>query len=246
MALNKKYERYAIPCINSIIKNWKNHPEILLFGNDLSENFIKWINEINNIKIIKYDEINFSNTGPVGSNIIYTKYNCWNPDIFKNFDHVLHLDCDTIILKPLDDIFINKSLFIDNNEILQNIKAFKNIDIKMCNAGIFVVHKNDISSINFNHLINLTNENLNNFLYADQSIISLWCHKNDIEISEDVYYNFQPQFINYTFKNYNFNDIKILHFAARKPDTIEFNTWWRCDGWTEKFYNIWKKYKNTL
>jgi len=242
MALDRNYERYAKPCLNSLFTNWQNHPDIFLFTNDISDDFKSWLN--GRVKIVSYDNIELNmNLGPVNNKIVYTKYNCWNPRIFSNYEHVLHLDCDTVILKPLDHLFQGESIFIDNNEVLDGIKAFKNIkNIKMCNAGVFVVAKKHITEEHYSSLIELTKDLDEECLYADQSIISMWCKMNDVAISENVYSNFQPQFINYKNNNYDFDKIEILHFAARKPDTIAFNVWWRCDGWQSKFFNIWSNH----
>lgn len=245
MAMDKHYEKYTIPCLKSIFKNWINHPKIFLYNNDeLSEELTNLIKD-KNVVIVKYHPYTFSNLGPVGNNIVYLKYKCWSTD-FINYDNVLHLDCDTLILKPLDEIFTTNSLFISNNETLK-IKCFKSQEVDMCNAGVFIVNKRHRSDLNEQLLKTLTLDYMDDMCYADQSIISLWCKLQKISLSNEVYYNFQPQFINYkTSSNspaYDFDKIKILHFAARKPDTIEFHTWWRCDGWQKRYYDLWREYK---
>jgi hypothetical protein len=260
MACDQSYEKYVKPCINSIEKNWVNHPEILMFATGLNKDFEEWL--INkNIKIIKKDiNINFKNLGPVNNKIVYKKYICWDYETFKDYDNVLHLDCDTLILKSVDDI-INSNEFMcyDDNEILGQknrlfkfednnlnklLKKYNITNTVMCNAGVFLIPKNYRTKENYDLLISLTNEFEKYIKYADQSIISLFCHILNISIHNNVYYNFQPHFLNYKDRNYDFNEIKILHFAAVKPDTIHFQVWWRLNGISEKFYNLWNSYNN--
>jgi lipopolysaccharide biosynthesis glycosyltransferase len=246
LALDKNYEKYAIPCLNSIFRNWPNHPKIFIYSNDNLSEKIKSCIANKNVEIRRFSPFKFNNLGPVGNNIVYTKYLCWS-DEFKNYDNVLHLDCDIVVLQPLDDMFTAESLFISNNETLKSVKCFKSADIPMCNAGVFVVNSKHRNEINHVMLISLTEEHQSDACYADQSIISLWCKIKNVKLSDNVYYNFQPQFINYKSVTgdqiYSFDKIKIIHFAARKPDTISFHTWWRCDGWQHRYYDIWSKYK---
>lgn len=248
MALDRNYEKYAIPCLNSIKLNWTHHPVIFLFYSDLSEDFIRFTTKFKKqIKLIKIEEAcEFSNLGPVNNSIVYHKYNCWNPKYFSSFDNVLHLDCDTIILKPLDKIFNGESRFFTNNETEEYAKAFKSMSVPMCNAGVFVVNRKHIADKNLNDLYEMTDSLSSDCNFADQSIISMWCKVNDIKIEEDVYFNFQPQFLKYKtgdVDKYEYSKVFLLHYAARKPDTIAFHTWWRVDGWQEFLYKVWEKFK---
>jgi len=249
MAIDSKYEKYAIPCLNSIRVNWNSYPKIYLFNKDgLSENFLKFCRGFNIEIVSSYERHDYTNLGPVSNGIVYDKYNCWNPKYFGAYDNVLHLDCDTIVLKNLDNIFHKGSFFIDNNETLPNVKAFKDMQVNMCNAGVFVVNKKYITEYNYDNLHSYTRKYMDSCNYADQSIISLWNKNMNILLSDEVYYNFQPSFINYKDnednRKYNYEDIKVIHYTARKPDTIHFRTWWRVDGYSDIFYKEWKKYEN--
>ena len=242
MAFDGGYEKYVRKCINSITQNWENHPKIIAYCKDISESFRQFI-LASNVEIRQIIGHEYKNLGPVGNTIVYNKYECWNPTSFGEYDNVLHLDCDTIIKKPLDSIFTGNSTFFNNNEILDGVKSFKNSNLPMCNAGVFVVNKKNINISDYNELIENTIKFSSEALFADQSIISLWCYLNDITLSNDVYYNFQPHFMNYSHANYSFEDIKVIHFTAKKPDTISFDVWWRLDNYADLFYKEWKKYE---
>ena len=248
MALDSNYEKYATNCLNSLRINWVNHPKVFIFYDTLTSQFLDFLKTFNDrVKLVKIDnDHEFLNLGPVNNKIVYNKYNCWNKKYFDDFDNVMHLDCDTVILKPCDNIFNGDSRFFTNNESEDMARAFKNISIPMCNAGVFVVNKRHITDDNYKQLYEMTDTFSNESIFADQSIISMWCKSNDVKIEDDVYFNFQPQFLNFKddgINKYNYDKISILHFAARKPDTISFHTWWRCDGWTDTIYKTWEKYK---
>lgn len=253
MALDKNYECYGIPALKSIFVNWATHPVIKLFVSSYSSE-LKEIIKGQNVELIE-SKINFdfTNLGPVSNSIVYNKYICWNPEYFGDYDNVLHLDADILVLKKLDSIFDGEFNIWDNNEIL-DVKPLSfsdecnkllskdkmHID-RMVNAGVFCVPKKYITKKNFNSLISITNKYQNHLTYADQSAITLWCYKNKINIRRDVLYNYQPQFLKYDGAG-PLSDVNILHFAARKPDTIEFMSWWRLDGKQEELYNLWKGY----
>ncbi len=254
MALDENYECYGIPALKSIFKNWSTHPTIKLFANSYSDKLSKVIKN-QNVEIIKNDtNFDFGNLGPVSNPIVYKKYICWNEDLFGIYDNVLHLDADILVLKNLDDVFDNQFNIWDNNETLdikpltfdeeccKKLKKDKLPPVNtMVNAGIFNVPNKYITLENYNSLIQITKNYQKHLTYADQSVITLWCLKNNIPIRTDNEYNCQPQVLNYK-PPINLEDVKILHFAARKPDTIEFMAWWRLDGKQEMLYNLWKEY----
>ena len=256
-AVDRNYENYARACFNSLKKNYPDHPMVLVYTTDydnLSDEFIKYINTSHNFYLKKCRQpLEINNLGPVNNDIVYLKYMLWNSQEFADYDTVLHLDCDTLVLAPLDDIFTDEFLIFDNDERSKDFSMFNvehmNFDFNNTtvfgNAGVFSVPKKYRTPIHFDSLNELTRDYEDALLYADQSAINLWCIENRITVSKDVRYNFQPQFFSYSDCEYLLDDVKILHFAARKPDTIEFLLWWRVkNGLAPLLHTLYKEYLN--
>lgn len=264
-AVDKNYENYARACFNSLEINYPEHPIVLVYYDDLSSEFIEFVNKKKNFKLVNntntLDTNNF-NLGPVGNSIVYQRYNLWT-SYFDEYDDILHLDVDTLILGNLDGIFgRNKFTMFNNNEILKGVDIIKRSEEAMKsirnnamidydvfnpppfgNAGIFVIPKSIRTyQNNFHFLKNITETLSEYLLYADQSAINLWMLGEGIPISNEIEYNFQPHFFNYKENTYTLDDVKIIHFAAKKADTIQFSLWWRMKNLGIDFYNLYKKY----
>jgi lipopolysaccharide biosynthesis glycosyltransferase len=99
----------------------------------------------------------------------------------------------------------------------------------MCNAGVLMLPAVVRSAEKLACLISIT-ERYDPFVrFADQSAISLWCKKNDLQYCPDYEYNFQVHLFSCPeLRNYNFEDIRVLHFSSSsKPNTVEFMLWSR-------------------
>jgi len=261
-AVDKKYEEYAKACFNSLIKNYKNHPEVLIYYEELTDEFKSYVNTLENFKLIKKKLFNTSqlNLGPVSNKIVYFRYLLWSNE-FHMYDNVMHLDVDTLILGDLSYLFETQEfLMFDNMEILKDVYIIqKSIEAqtalseygiqydvynppKFANAGIFVIPKKYRTKENLNQLLNISKDLSIYLKYADQSAINLWMIKNNIPVSDKIEYNFQPHFFNYQDNMYELKDVKIIHFAAKKVDTIQFILWWRTKNLSSDFYKLYKEY----
>lgn len=268
--VDRNYENYARACFNSLEENYPDHPIVLVFYEDLSEEFKEFVEKKNNFKLelINYD-LCFGeefNLGPVGNKIVYVRYLLWT-DWFEDYDDVLHLDVDTLVLGNLDGLFGRTQFtMFDNNEILHGVDIIERSDgaqqalnsllpnanynvfdpPSFGNAGIFVIPKNirnyDHVKSHYKQLLEITTTIPNVLIYADQSAINLWMRENNIPVSREIEYNFQPHFFNYEENTYTLEDVKILHFAAKKADTIQFSLWWRMKNLGTDFYMLYKKY----
>jgi lipopolysaccharide biosynthesis glycosyltransferase len=250
-AVDKNYENYARACFNSIKKNYPNHPLVLVYADDISDEFREYVEGLNRFKIkAPSKKITYDNLGPVQNSIVYQKYLLWDAVEFFEYATVLHLDCDTLVLAPLDDLFTDEFLIFDNDERTKDFTMFGSdldFDLKNAktfgNAGVFSIPRKHRLTKQFDVLNDLTNKYQDSIFYADQSIINLWCIDNGISVSKDVTYNFQPQFFSYSDCKFLLEDVKILHFAAKKPDTIEFMLWWRVkNGLTTLLHNMYMEY----
>lgn len=241
LCFDKDYFIYAKACINSILKNYPNYPEIIVCykSSTIDEELINFLRPIERLKFKIFDNTiheTFNN------NIVYQKFSLFIDSYFDEYDKIIYLDCDTIVMKSLDDIFKKEEFFIVSNfENAPHINVFGNLrnekinetlqnmylvypenEWSMCNAGMFMIPKKYRTSIYFNHLIKIERNFRDWIKYEDQSILTLWCQYFNIPISNEFKYNYQTTFDSLDFEK---NDLSIIHFSGIKPDKKEFLKW---------------------
>jgi lipopolysaccharide biosynthesis glycosyltransferase len=236
LSFDDNYLSYARSCINSIFSNYPGHP-VLLINYSGSQKILadEYIRQ-GKVKFIKLNNAFKFSLGPIKNAIVFDRFSLWS-DCFSEYDNILHLDADTLVLKPLDDLFDAREFFItsDNDQLA---RIFKIHDQKlkrqsavpaphflpqdqlklmsephaMANAGVFVIPAQYRCKAQLQLLLDLAVENDAYVAYADQSIISLWCARNSIPITQDYAYNLQIRFL--CERYYKTNDIHILHFSG--------------------------------
>ncbi len=234
VSIDNNFYTLLLEFLRVIKKNYKDHPLIHIIYINLTEKQKSKAFFVNkNIKFIE-NSITESliwpimlhlNSSKYDSIVFYARFMIWN-EYFRKFDKVLHLDVDMLILGPLDYIFKKDDFFIVediyewhdfiniNDKNLK--KLFKQDNIsktpKCANAWMFLVTKKYLTNKVFKEFIEIKNNYKNFIRFADQSIINIFLHKNNIKISNDYKSNFQYRLF---FMKYNdkklFNNIKILH-----------------------------------
>lgn len=176
----------------------------------------------------------------IPSKMVYYKYLLWTED-YDEFDNILHLDADTLILSPLDELFEKDEFFVVKNNIpfkevriLPENKTYNDIKNKklkkygirlpkhddMINAGVFLIPKRYRTKDHLNTLVDITNDFGYLLVYADQSALSLWCLKNNITPSEDYQYNFQTPLFDKLFRPRYKKSLDIGNYLKLKKDIL--------------------------
>lgn len=236
MTFDDFYFEHAMVCINSLRVNYPNHPTILVYYDGNIQIVLDRLKVLDKIKLMPYDfltsidiDIEVVNLGLVNNSKVYFKYLLWT-DCFEEYDNVLYLDADTLILKPLDHLFLQDDFYIiSDNTQSHNHRLFypeKRNDKKllrylredcfsypsnrddMANAGVFMIPKKYRNEENLRDLISLTVRYNDYLMFADQSAISLWCHKNSIVIKNNFEFNYQPCFVRELLLDF---DVSIVH-----------------------------------
>ena len=229
--MNNAYSQYALSLINSMKVNWESHPEILLFLHiDVSDKYLKIFESFSKIIINKFDPKDFEyrrfltdNNSTFGSKSFHdTGYfiiNFWNTN-FENYDNLLILDADMLVLKNLDSLINQNSFYCSSaaNERLFPVFSFQgnfmkrswfliiyyfkaclyNIFIapnQSINSGVILLTPKERSFKNYSFLLKLLKE-FNKACPSDQEIILLWILKTKRKFSIDFRFNFQIRFFN--------------------------------------------------
>lgn len=252
ITFDDRFSSLARACLKSLVQNYPEHPQLFVYYDGKSERILKFLQGIPNTQLVPKIEIpgisDSLNLGEVGSATVYYRYFAWG-DFFADFDNVLYLDVDTLILRSLDDLLDTSEFFVvENREPTQSVRVFDPNDLQdeglcsllaqdqlptmqgeadMCNAGVFVIPRKLRSLQSQQQLVEITNRYNRYLKFADQSAISLWCRKNNIQFSTKYEFNYQITFFNSQLDR-RLRDIYVLHFSSvRKPGTRKFLKWKR-------------------
>jgi lipopolysaccharide biosynthesis glycosyltransferase len=248
IAFDDLYFAHARRCLQSLERNYPNHPEILVCYDGIDGNVFAFVQTIRKARVFPPDPGLLSpegiDLGVVNSPQVFIRYMLWD-EVFMDFENILHLDADVVVLKPLDALFAENDFFAVcdyspsysifkqdclNNHILLDLLQEDNIMLAeyphdMMNAGVFLMPRRYRSRKNFERLWDLTRRYNDFFMFADQSAISLWCHARSLWFSDDIRYNFQCAFFQYPILFLEdlspvVRDIHIFHFARYKPGSV--------------------------
>lgn len=243
---------HAKACINSIKQNYNDHPIIVVYYDGDNEEFIEYLNSIGNLIVHVLNnncfgliglDVKAVDLGVVNNLKVYYKYLLWT-SIFDEYDKILYLDADTLVLNSLEELFTQDDFFAvtdysESDDYKLFRREFVNCDTlrsildqdglhypkgvhDMINAGVFLIPKVYRTEFHLRELIAVTYKYSKYMTFADQSAISIWCHKNGIKIQRNYYYNFQVSFYTKILQNFLHDKIRIIHFSWCKPGTHSF------------------------
>jgi len=264
---NKSYLKYAIPFLNSIKKNWNNHPIILCHHCDLDTEDLATLTNYSNIKLIHTVLSNneYGINPPYradGFTYAYSKLKLWSSD-YDEYDNILYLDVDTLVLKPMEELFLKSKFTIFRNRmniifkedsdkehikklleedsILQYIHD-TNLNIVTGNSGVFLLPRSYRTQENYEYLLYLTHRYSQYNRFADQSIINLWMLKTNIPVNEDTRFNFLSVYLKNPDYMYKLEDAYLIHFIWIKPIDVGFREWNDLDGYHERLISLYNSY----
>ncbi len=242
LSFDDNYAHFAKSCINSIISNYPNYPDLLVNYSGENKNILGFLENVKNLKLVKVSRTHDYLVGPIANQIVFDRFELWN-EFELEYDNILHLDVDTIVLKNLDHLFCDNSFYAvsDTHPLTRILKIhdrslphslasifpekmeqyIKEDDLvgiadqhKMMNAGVFVLPKRWRTPAAYAQLIYLAQRYHEHVAYADQSLISIWAMQQGLNISTEIYDNFQMVFFLNEDINIDINKIAILHFTG--------------------------------
>jgi len=259
IVVNQAFAHYAKPLINSIKRNWISHPEILLFlSHDVNTELEDWFSRIDKVTVKRFNPADYEyrkllndGSGRFDSKDFndagYFIINFWD-DTFAEYDDLLILDADMLVLKDLTELINTGSftgvsaansrmlpVFSFDQPIFQKLFNLTSYYLKALSMGIYLkpyqslnsgvvrIAKNDRSKSTFRIMLNLL-KTFRKGCPGDQEIILLWMKKFNKKVSLDFRMNFQARFFN-ALQN---NDSSMLYHdeirkAAEDVHIIHFN-----------------------
>jgi lipopolysaccharide biosynthesis glycosyltransferase len=239
-AFDDKYFIYARAWLTSLAENYPDHPPVKIIYVGKNEGVKDFCSSLPNVSILDYPldphEFEGLNLGVVGSPMIYVRLVLWTR-LFDEYDSIVYMDCDTVVLKPFPEVFLFDDFFCvsDNSKeevILQQASSdaelmsyletdkivLEELNRSMLNSGFFVLPKKYRTRENLDQLWGISRK-YNKFMkHSDQSILSIWCYINRLSISNAYEYNFQTHFIfSAVIHSISMDSIKIIHYSYWKP-----------------------------
>ena len=235
--------KYAIACINSIVSNYPAHPKLLLNYSGENEYFREQLTLIDNSALISIDNtqvLEEVNLGIINNKQAFMRLFLWSNQ-FDHYDNILYLDADTIILKPLDELFNQDDFYVmaDTSHSWVSEWVFTrkyygdprlkwalhsdgleldSMQKRMCNSGVFVIPKKYRTPTHFNKLWEIEKKYRRFLAIGDQSIISIWCALNNIPLQNSYHNNLQ--FASLVYFSDNFPSADIININEQKNVNI--------------------------
>lgn len=244
--------KYCVPFFKSLSINYPAYPHVVIIYNGNNPEHLEYLKQIPRSSIIT--EFNFDNI----------HIEMFSPKHFTNSD-VLFLDIHSIILKPLDHIFLKKISIISNHDFIETSSIFTQESIfdeqlnnlllqdnitfplyndELVNKNYMFIPKQYRNEQTYSELLQLSKTYEPYIQNGVNSILSLWMKKNNIEPQYDYKYNFQSIF-------FQFNDIKYMpldyiiifnYDNAILPDDDEIQNWWRTKDSYKKIQQIYNMF----
>lgn len=234
VTFNGNYFKYFSLFYKSLRRNYPDYPALIVLCQALNPEQLAFLNKIPRIHIVDIDTLEVP-PGPglkgreTDTRIYYARFFIFTEQ-FDQFDSILYLDIDVVVLKPLTHLFeqteflIFQEAYCDVHPIIRtNVEKEKlNQLIKVdqlpefpdvgANAGIFLAPKSFRTPENFNSLIDIKNRYEPYLIWADQSVINLWMLKHRIPKTIDYRYNFQPLLLDKRREQAAYRDMYLFHF----------------------------------
>lgn len=261
------FARYGRACIRSLVHNWRRRPEILLCYAGQDPDTRKALGRIKRLRLLDPEQLPIPEmTGYAGrliSPMVFVRYALWS-DAFDEFDKVMYLDADTLVMRSLDPAFERDEFFAVANHYpmphggVFHPEAEKDPDLlarleedglsfpdhmdDMCNTGMFVLPRRLRTAEHQAELVRLASRYGPWMKFADQSAISLWCRAQGISYSTRWELNYQTHYLAYPDTRLPLRRVRMFHFTRHKPDSPEFATWNYAAGHAKRLQRWFRRY----
>jgi glycosyl transferase family 8 len=157
---------------------------------------------------------------------------------FDQYDTILYLDVDMLVLGPLDELFASaemrafqetypekdKLVFRDRiSPDLQQLLVADGLqhhrwDVT-ANAGVIILPRNVRTAAHLTEAQRITRRYGPHLMWGDQSMLNIWMARHQLSVVHDCRFNYQLRLLlNLDCPCCRFRDVRILHFNGRRPD----------------------------
>lgn len=233
VTFNEHYFKYFTVFYKSLQRNYPDYPSLIVLWQTLTLEQLEFLKTIPRIHLIDIDTLEVP-PGPglkgrdTDSRIYYARFFIFT-DRFKDFDPILYLDIDVVVLKPLDLLFeqtgftifqeayhgvhpiIRTNVEEEKLQQLINDDQLPEFPESAANAGIFLAQRSIRTADHFNSMIDIKERYEPYLVWADQSVLNLWMLKHRIPKTVDYRYNFQPLLLDQRREKEAYKNIFLFH-----------------------------------
>lgn len=236
ISANKSFLKLLKICLYSISQNYSDHPDIVLCHTNLTTTDLQELNAITSRIVPIQNTLDPFEIWPIMSHLpndtdpktFYARFLIRKWWIFDNYDNVLHLDADTLVLKNLnefmarDDFYVVKEAYMGDDKIFKlhnDPNLLKQLDQDniiiwdiAINGWVFLVPPKYRKKEHYDQLLSLLYSYKPYIQRADQSVLNIRVYKNNIPIQTKFDYNFQHRLVENPAYDWLILDAHILHF----------------------------------
>jgi hypothetical protein len=258
----------ARACLNSLRTNWPGHPPILADYAGTHEDVRALLNALGATTLAPMHAPAFTALLPSrrDRSPVFDRFKLWLAPL-RAYGTILHLDADTLVLGPLDDLLAaEKPVFVANHEADPAVRVFTTRPQDdprlatllhkdglgqfdgpddMVNAGVFAIPRRYRAREELARLAQLTARYAPWLAFADQSLLSIWLRALDLRPTVDFRFNYQTPFLTDPSVKVPFDDVRVFHFSShRKPGTPAFTRWNRVGAEHGRLLALYARYRD--
>ena len=233
--INQRFLPYLEVFLKGLRRVHRDYPDLFIHHTDLTEEQTRRLSRYEGLRTVQLEDADFA-AGPAMAThrpkhadprISYARFLIWTQRL-KDYENVLHLDTDLLILGRFDELLdgvrfrifaetyqSSDALFYDARDpMLTRLLEEDGIHLpdKVGNCGVFVVPKKDRTPENFDLLNTLLSRYGPFIKWSDQSIINLWMVMKGYEVEEGDRFNFQHRLVTRPGRVNGLRQARIFHF----------------------------------
>ena len=264
---DKYINQTIVSMVSAIENNKEDEIEFIIIYSKLCEKNIDKLNSVKGCKLrlLQVDETPFS-TLPLSNWVtVQSWFRIKLPDMCPDLDKILYLDCDTLILGNLEELFktdLNEKYLAGVLDIIGAEKFCKRLDMTSgayINTGMILLNAEYCRKENFfDKIVDFANNNAKIIEFCDQDSINKIADEKKVIIHPK--FNFMDMWWNYgyyelhgkeeqKYLNAKKNPV-VVHFLGPKPAFKGCNNrfkdkWWEYAKLTNIFAELKEDYENS-
>ena len=238
IAVTVSAEYFDVSCLfmDSLNRNYPDHPDIVVCYQGFTSRHINHLTKSSSrIRFLDIDEFAISE-GPgmrhrdelFNLKVFYPRQVIWT-DLFDDYEVVLYLDSDLLVLSPLDHLFETTSVKIfaeayqGADQVLYSSRLHQWLPLleedgiadragqSAANAGVMAISRRYRTPAQFQRLVMIQERYGPYLAWGDQSMFNIWMWFNGLEPEHDFRHNFQVRLLKQGREAEAYRDACILH-----------------------------------